>query len=82
MKKETEIQIYEIAFGIDARPENLNDIFPDFKRESFTEYDLIARLKELSESAFNYEGLDEKWVFVKVVKITTVITNYRKLTAI
>ena len=60
MKKETEIEIYEIAFGIDARPENLNDIFPDFKRESFTEYDLIARLKELSESAFNYEELDEK----------------------
>ena len=52
MNEETEIKIYEIAFGSDARPEHLNDVIKDLKRPSFTEADLIEQLREFSDDAY------------------------------
>lgn len=58
MKKETEIKIYEIAFGDNARPEELNDLPDDTRRMTFTEDDLIEQLEECSKAFHILEEMD------------------------
>jgi hypothetical protein len=51
MTPETEIKLYELAFGINARPEHLNDSKEDIKSSSYTEDDLLEAFKEFEEQS-------------------------------
>lgn len=50
-------KLFEIAFGIYARPEELNNLDKDVKRPSYTWDDLIEQLEEQSANALIYENI-------------------------
>ena len=59
MNPKTEIRLYELAFGENARPEHLNDLDDAIKRPSFTEADLIDHFKEIDNQSFLFEKILE-----------------------
>jgi len=59
LNKKTEIEIYELAFGINARPRHLNNLPKDVKRPFFTEADLIDKLKEFEKYAFKWQEQED-----------------------
>ena len=55
------IQAFEIAFGDNARPENLNHLVSeDMRREWFSYEEVIERLEQMSADAWKVEEENEE----------------------